>query len=96
MTLYYTPADELGPMAKGDYVEMMDRDMKVLGEPLRVVHVGKRHVRTDCGRRWTLEYGEWISDMFSVETRSLAAITWPKMTRPADALFSLNLMTTNV
>ncbi len=62
MTLYYTPSEELGPIAKGDYVEIMDRDMKPLGDPLRIVHVGKCHVRTDCGRRWTIEYGEFISD----------------------------------
>ena len=71
MNLTYIPADELGQLHKGDSVEMMDREMRVIGT-LRIVHVGKRHVRTDCGRRWTIEYGEWISEFAGSKP-----IKWP-------------------
>lgn len=60
--LYYTPSEPLGDVRKGDQVEFRDRDQKSLGERLTIVHVGKRHVRTNDGRRWTREYGEWIAE----------------------------------
>jgi hypothetical protein len=60
--LYYTPSAELGPIAKGDSVQMNDRNGQALGSPLTVVHVGKRHVRTQDGRRWTRTHGEWIAE----------------------------------
>jgi hypothetical protein len=59
--LFYTPSEPLGEVKKGDQVEFRDRDQKSWGEPLTIVHVGKRHVRTADGRRWTKDYGEWIA-----------------------------------
>lgn len=59
--LYYTPPDELGPVAVGDKVQTMDRDMRVMEEQT-IVHVGKRHCRTDCGRKWTLDDGSWVAE----------------------------------
>lgn len=61
MNYEYVPAGELGPVMRGDLLDMHDSRRKVAGEPLRVVHVGKTHLRTACGRRWTLDRGEWIA-----------------------------------
>lgn len=55
----YTPAEALGPIAVGDKVEMLDSQANVYGTET-IKHVGKRHVKTSDGRRWTIEYGEWI------------------------------------
>ena len=57
--LMYTPQDPLEPVAVGDFVQVMSRNMDILSTE-RVVHVGKRHVRTACGRRWTITEGEFI------------------------------------
>jgi hypothetical protein len=59
--LTYIPSEPLGEVATGDAIEVIDRNGTVIGESV-IEHVGKRHVRTACGRRWTLTDGEFISE----------------------------------
>ncbi|WP_439885601.1 hypothetical protein ACTACK_10300 [Pseudomonas syringae] len=59
--LTYKPSDELGSIAKGDTVECLDRSGVSMGNQL-VKRVGKTFVQTECGRQWTKDYGEWISE----------------------------------
>lgn len=61
MTLTYKPPKELGHVAFNDQLEVLDRLCGVISV-VSVVHVGQRHVRTSCGRKWTLDHGHWISE----------------------------------
>lgn len=58
----YIPSDETGPFKVGDAVQIHDSRQALSGPYLRIVHVGKRHVKTDCGRMWSIDKGEWIAE----------------------------------
>lgn len=55
---YIEPEAPSRPFAKGDTVEVLDREHKVLGTQ-QIVRVNKASVETDCGRRWRKD-GWWI------------------------------------
>lgn len=58
----YIPPDPLGPIARGDSVQVMDRSMNVLSTVI-VTHVGAMHVKTSDGRRWGKDRGDWIASI---------------------------------
>ena len=56
--LYIPAAPPARPFVVGDVVEVLDRLHKVLNEET-IKSVGKRAVKTACGRSWTAN-GEWF------------------------------------
>lgn len=59
--LTYIPTDPPPrPFAKGDTVEVLDREQNVLSRQ-KVTRAGTKWVRTECGRKWTQD-GCWIGD----------------------------------
>lgn len=56
----YNPSPELKPVEVGDLVGTYD-SQGYLMEMVRVTKVSKRYIKTECGRRWTKDYGEWIA-----------------------------------
>lgn len=58
--LFYKPSPELPTLYVGDMVGTYDRDGYLM-EMVRVTKVAKRYVKTECGRQWTVDYGEWIA-----------------------------------
>lgn len=61
MSLTYVVPPPLGSVGIGDQVQVCDRDGRAYAVE-RIVHVGKTHVRTKCGRRWRLADGWWIGE----------------------------------
>jgi len=59
-TLTYEPSPELKPLDVGDMVGTYDSQGKLM-EMVRVTKVAKRYIKTECGRQWTVDYGEWIA-----------------------------------
>lgn len=57
---YIPPKAPPRPFAKGDTVEVLDRNHRVLSRQL-VVRAGPKVVRTGCERRWT-QKGEWLGE----------------------------------
>ncbi|MEI2416157.1 hypothetical protein V8Z80_08225 [Orrella sp. JC864] len=58
--LTYVPAQPLGAVQPGDIAQILDRNGSVISEVV-IDKVTTRSVTTECGRRWTLQYGEFIS-----------------------------------
>jgi len=58
--LTYQPSPELGEVKVGDMVSTHD-SQGFLMEMVRVTKVAKRYIKTECGRQWTVDYGEWIA-----------------------------------
>lgn len=58
--LTYKPSSELGEVQVGDMVSVHD-SQGYLMEMVRVTKVAKRYIKTECGRQWTVDYGEWIA-----------------------------------
>ncbi len=59
-TLTYEPSPELKPLNVGDMVGTYDRNGYLM-EMVRVTKVAKRYIKTECGRQWTVDFGEWIA-----------------------------------
>lgn len=59
-TMTYQPSPELPTLSVGDMVGTYDREGHLM-EMVRVVKLGKRYVKTECGRQWTIDFGEWIA-----------------------------------
>lgn len=57
---YVPPTPPPRPFAKGDVVEVLDREGRVLSRQ-DVTRAGPRVVRTGCGRRWRQD-GWWIGE----------------------------------
>ena len=57
---YVVPAKPRKPFAKGEFVDVMDREGNRM-DTVRVVRAGKKTVGTDCGRKWT-QSGWWQSE----------------------------------
>lgn len=58
--LFYKPSPELAEIKVGDMVGTYDREGRLM-EMVRVIKVAKRYVKTECGRQWTIDFGEWIA-----------------------------------
>lgn len=58
--LYYKPSPKLPNVKVGDTVVMMGRNMDPIAV-LKIIRIRPRYVMTDCGRKWTRDYGEWIA-----------------------------------
>lgn len=56
----YDPAPELPALSVGDMVGIYDSQGYLMGM-VRVVKLSKRYVKTECGRQWTIDFGEWIA-----------------------------------
>ncbi len=69
--LEYEPAEKLVSLKMGDIVEVIDSRGAMVGRT-SVQRVGKLVVTTTCGRNWTKEYGEWVS-----EIQDKKPISWP-------------------
>lgn len=59
-TLSYQPSPELKPLSVGDMVGVYDREGNLM-EMVRVTKIAKRYIKTECGRQWTVDFGEWIA-----------------------------------
>ena len=68
---YVSPPELRTNICVGDVVEIADRNGNALGRQ-KIVRVRKRYVMTDCGRRWTTDFGWWIS-----EWRGNIPVSWP-------------------
>lgn len=69
--LTYVVPPPLRPLTAGDKVQVCDRDGRAYAVET-ITHVGKRHVRTKCGRRWRIADGWWIG-----EWRGAKAVAYP-------------------
>lgn len=56
--LFYKPSPELTEINVGDMVGTYDREGRLME---MVTKVAKRYVKTECGRQWTVDFGEWIA-----------------------------------
>ena len=58
--LTYKPSESLPNLRIGDLVEILDRKGEVI-DTKKVTKIAKRYIKTECGRQWTIDFGEWIA-----------------------------------